>query len=88
MHICLIYMHLITIEEVDMILNPVAQTIRRIRFNLFLEQEEFAQALGITKSAVSCYEKGARMPRISIIKKIIDLAREKGVACDVEEFLK
>ena len=64
-----------------------AQTIKRIRINLCLEQDEFAQKLGITKSAICNYERGLRIPRLSIIRKMRDLAKENGMEFSVDDFL-
>jgi transcriptional regulator with XRE-family HTH domain len=61
--------------------------IKKIRLNLCLEQEQFANILGISKSAIYNYEKGHRTPRLRIIKKLREIAKENGMEFSVEDFL-
>jgi transcriptional regulator with XRE-family HTH domain len=63
-----------------------ANAVRNMRIGILMEQEEFAQKLGITKSAICNYERGVRTPRISIIKKMRDLAKENGIDFCLEDF--
>lgn len=48
----------------------IADTLRRLRGNR--TQDEVAAAIGISKSALSLYEKGERIPRDEIKKKLAD----------------
>jgi len=48
----------------------IADTLRRLRGNR--TQDEVAAAIGISKSALSMYEKGERIPRDEIKKKLAD----------------
>lgn len=64
-----------------------AETIKNIRYALCLEQQELAEKLGITMAAVSNYERGKRMPRIPIIRKLRDLAKANGIELSLEVFL-
>lgn len=64
-----------------------ADTIKKIRINLYLERWEFAELLNITTSAVGYYETGKRIPKLSIVKKIQELAKKNGMEFTVEDFL-
>lgn len=64
-----------------------AETVKRIRITLCLEQEKLAQKIQVTKQTVSNYETGKRKPKLSIIKKIMDLAKKNDIAVKVEDFL-
>lgn len=64
-----------------------ADTIKKMRLGLCLEQEQLAHELGITTSAISNYERGVRTPRLRIIKKMLDLAKKNGLDLSVENFL-
>lgn len=44
--------------------------IRRIRIERGLSQEELAQAVGVTGSAISRWESGQRQPNIEKLKKL------------------
>jgi len=65
-----------------------AQTVKKIRNNLCLDQEEFAQLLGITTSAVSNYETGRRFPRVDLIRKMIQLSNKNKLNFTLEDFFK
>lgn len=64
-----------------------SETVKKIRITLCLEQTEFAEKLGVTAAAVCNYERGTRIPRFPIIKKMRKLAHENGLDFSVEEFL-
>lgn len=59
---------------------------KRIRYALMMEQKEIAKELGITKAAYSLYEKGERMPRVPILRKIIEMARRVDLNYTFEDF--
>lgn len=63
-----------------------SETIRRIRVNMGLNQDEFARELGITKSAVSKYESKQRSPKTNIIRKLKDLADKNNIEVKYEDF--
>lgn len=44
--------------------------IRKLRFDLNLTQQEFADRIGISRPSLSNYEKGIRMPSMSVTQKI------------------
>lgn len=64
-----------------------ANVIKRLRQALCLEQQEFAEKIGVTKSSVCNYEKGIRVPRLPTIRKILELAKKHKIKIGVEDFL-
>ena len=46
-------------------MSSFAETMRRLRFERHMTQEEFAELLGTTKQNISRYESGAVSPKIS-----------------------
>ena len=44
--------------------------IRKLRFELNLTQQEFADRIGISRPSLSNYEKGTRMPSMTVVQKI------------------
>ena len=63
-----------------------SETIRRIRINMGLNQDEFARELGITKSAVCKYETKQRSPATNIIRKLKELADKHNIEVTYEDF--
>ena len=63
-----------------------ATTIKKIRIQLCLERIEFAQKLGISHSSLCNYETGVRAPKLSVIRKIRELAKENGMDVPVDDF--
>lgn len=53
-------------------MSNFSETIRRIRFERHMTQEEFADLLGTTKQNISRYESGAVSPKISTAQAIAD----------------
>ena len=49
-------------------------TLKAIRTNLNLNQEEMAEKLGVTKKTYQNYESYKTFPDVSIIKKIIEMS--------------
>lgn len=64
-----------------------ADEVKRIRTKLCLEQDELAKLLGISKSAISNYERGIRVPRIKIVRKLRDLAKENNIEFNMDSFI-
>ena len=64
-----------------------SETVKKIRFGLFLNQEEFSKAVGVSKNAISYYERGVRNPSIKTIRKMKELAEKNGIEVKVEDFL-
>lgn len=65
-----------------------SKIIKKIRIQLCLEQEKFGKLIGVTKASVCNYESGHRRPKLSIIKKIREVAKENGMDIPVNDFLK
>lgn len=53
-------------------MSTFAETLRRIRFERHMTQEEFAELLGTTKQNISRYESGAVSPKITTAAAIAD----------------
>jgi transcriptional regulator with XRE-family HTH domain len=64
-----------------------AEIIKKIRISLGLEQGEFANKIGVSKSSICNYERGIRTPRFPIIRKIRELAKINGMEFSIEDFL-
>lgn len=69
-------------------MRPSANIIKKIRRNLLMEQTEFGHFLGVSKQAVSLYERGLRMPKLGIISKMRDLAKAKGIEVCIDDFFR
>ncbi len=67
-------------------MGSVAKTIKTIRRNLYLEVSEFARLIGVTPQSVYYYEKGQKMPKLKVIKKLLDLAKKNGMDYSLEDF--
>ncbi len=65
-------------------MGSVAKTIKTIRRNLYLEVSEFARLIGVTPQSVYYYEKGQKMPKLKVIKKLLDLAKKNGMDYSLE----
>ena len=72
----------------------IGSKIRELRTNQKMTQSEFAQRLGVTKSSISSYENGSRLPSYDILIKmarifkvstdmLLGQADENSVALDV-----
>lgn len=53
-------------------MSKFSETLRRIRFERHMTQDEFAELLGTTKQNISRYESGAVSPKISTAQEIAD----------------
>lgn len=53
--------------------NNFGQTLRRIRLERGLSQEDLGKLLGTSKQVISRYENGTRIPKITIAKKYSDI---------------
>lgn len=53
-------------------MSSFSETLRRIRFERHMTQDEFAALLGTTKQNISRYESGAVSPKISTAQAIAD----------------
>ena len=64
----------------------VAKTIKNIRRNLYLEVKDFAHIIGVTRQSVYYYESGQRIPKLKVIKKLLELAKKNGMDYSIEDF--
>lgn len=62
-----------------------AEKIKQLRLSICLNRQEFAKALGLTLSSVAYYEKGTREPSFLTMRKMIALAKKKGIKLKVED---
>jgi DNA-binding transcriptional regulator YiaG len=52
---------------------------KRIREQLFMTQDEFAKAIGVSVVSVSKWERGINKPTLKFLKVIVELARDNGI---------
>ena len=64
-----------------------ADTIKKIRNAMCMQQAEFGQLLGVTKQSVLNYEQNKRKPKRPIIRILRELADKNGVEFSLEDFL-
>jgi type I restriction enzyme M protein len=62
--------------------QPVATTLRAIRANLNLTQEQLAERLGVSFATVNRWEGGANLPQKAALATIAALAAEAGIDTD------
>lgn len=66
---------------------PASKTIRNIRNKVMLDQSQFGKLVGVTGAAIGHYERGQRIPRFPVIRKLMDIAKKNGITVKVEDFL-
>lgn len=54
-------------------MNEFSIRLKKLRMNQGYTQQQLANLLGISKSAISMYESGGREPELSTIQKIADI---------------
>lgn len=57
--------------------EKISSNIRKIRINLGLTQKDFAEVLNVSRSAVTRWENGSRVPTPEILVKISRLTQQK-----------
>ncbi|MDC6133684.1 helix-turn-helix transcriptional regulator [Burkholderia gladioli] len=57
----------------------------QVRKRLSLTQRDLSVALGVGQSAISQYECGACDPSIEVSRKLIEVARNRGVSITLDE---
>jgi transcriptional regulator with XRE-family HTH domain len=62
--------------------------IKLIRQRHLLTQTQFAELMGVSRTTIAAYEAGLVSPRNTIIKKLLELAKDKGIDCHAEDFFK
>lgn len=55
------------------------EVIDKICKSMFLEQQELAKLLGISATSISLYRNGTRVPRLPVVRKILDFAKKNKV---------
>jgi transcriptional regulator with XRE-family HTH domain len=61
------------------------KTVKPIRALLGLSQVDLAEALGVVQSAVSQYERGSITIGLDAAKRLIDIARGKGIQISLDQ---
>lgn len=64
-----------------------AQSIKKLRLALGLEQSEFARELDVTTGTVCNWEHGRRAPRLPKIRKMVEMAKKNKLKMAIEDFL-
>lgn len=59
--------------------------IKKIRKNLKLSRQEFADNIGVALSTMGHYETNYRPPKISVCYNIINLAKTNGIEIQLED---
>lgn len=62
------------------------EQVKRLRKHLGLSQREFAKLMETHKSSISLWELGIRHPRHEMMRKLVALAKEKGLNMDYSDF--
>lgn len=65
----------------------LSEAVKKLRLDLLLEQKEFGEMLGVTKTSICNYEMGNRKPRLPIIRKMVEIAKKNKVKISLEDFL-
>lgn len=65
----------------------ISETIKKIREQANLNQEEFANILKCRQSTVSRYEESLRTPSLKMAMKIYEFAKSKKIKVKLEDFL-
>lgn len=64
------------------------ELIKNIRYQLLMQQDEFAKKLGVTKAAICNYERGVRFPKMSVLKRLKELALKNKLNIQMDDFFK
>jgi transcriptional regulator with XRE-family HTH domain len=64
-----------------------ADTIKKIRTKLNLDQKDFAEKLKLSKTAIYNYETGIRKPKRSVVFKIKEFALSQGIKVTIDELM-
>jgi DNA-binding transcriptional regulator YiaG len=62
-----------------------SETIKKIRLNAFMSQQDFAKVLGVAYSTVNRWENGKGYPTYKAMKAIDDYCREHGIDFDIKK---
>ena len=64
-----------------------AKKIKEIRLNSFLNQEEFANKLGVSFATVNRWETGKTLPNIKAMKKIDEYCKAEKIDCYIRDYM-
>jgi predicted transcriptional regulator len=67
--------------------NNRAEIIRNLRRSLLLEPSEMSKILDISPSTYCNYEAGKRSPRMSVVRRMLNLAKDNSLEFPAEVFL-
>ncbi|WLE58369.1 helix-turn-helix transcriptional regulator [Burkholderia plantarii] len=56
-----------------------------IRKRLGVQQKDLADSLGISQSGISYYESGRGDPSVTVARKLIEIAKGKGISLTLDE---
>ena len=59
--------------------------IKRIRDRLKLSQTAFAELIGVGQGAINNYENGRRLPKVTIAKKMLIVAKKNRIKTSLED---
>lgn len=62
----------------------ISAYVKKLRLSLFLTQQDFAKRLRVTPGAICHYENGFRTPKLSVMKRIKELAEKNDIDFDVK----
>ncbi len=63
-----------------------SKVIKRIRLELLKSREEFASMVGVSVQSIGNYENSMRQPKLSIVKKLIDIAKKNKIDVMASDF--
>ena len=63
-----------------------SKAVKSIRMQLFKDRKQFAEMVGISQQSIIHYENSLRRPKLSIIKKMIDIAKENNIEISPSDF--
>lgn len=64
-----------------------SETVKRIRTELGVDAQAFANMLLLSKTAVTNYESGIRKPKRSVVFKIKELAKLNGIEVTIDDLM-
>lgn len=65
----------------------ISERIKHLRLSLGLEQSEFAQLVSVSSGTVSNWENARRSPRLSKIRKMIEIAKKNKIKLEIKDFI-
>jgi len=68
-------------------IDGICKKIKEIRLNSFLNQEEFANKLGVSFATVNRWETGKTLPNIKAMKKIDEYCKAEKIECNIRDYI-